>query len=171
LLEPNPAYQGLSLSTLGTYAVQLSANLDSNGRLTALRHRFPILRRNRFLTGSYDKELDVRDLIWINANGKPMEDIQWHDEQMRCFGMLMDGRAQETGIRQRGRNVTMLLVVNGYHDAVEFTLPECPGAYRWNRLSDTNILIEEAGGFDMGSAYMVTSRSLLLFALERDGKR
>src|SRR6516225_9562666 len=30
LLEPNPTYQGLSLSPLGTYAVQLSANLDSS---------------------------------------------------------------------------------------------------------------------------------------------
>src|SRR6266581_4737660 len=32
LLEPNPTYQGLSLSSLGTYPVQVSANLDSNDR-------------------------------------------------------------------------------------------------------------------------------------------
>ncbi|HKE29052.1 MAG TPA: glycogen debranching protein GlgX, partial [Bryobacteraceae bacterium] len=142
------------------------AQIEFVRRLTSLRHRFPILRRNRFLTGTYDKELDVRDLTWINANGKPMEDSQWHDEQMRCFGMLLDGRAQETGIRQKGRNATLLLILNAYHDAVDFTLPECSGGDRWNRLIDTNIPIDEAGSINTGALYTVTPRSLLLFALD-----
>jgi len=47
---------------------------------------------------------------------------------MRCFGMLMDGRAQSTGVRQRGKNATMLLVHQRAHELVEFTLPECPVA-------------------------------------------
>ena len=38
-------------------------------KLCALRAKYPILRRNRFLTGSYDEELDIKDLTWINASG------------------------------------------------------------------------------------------------------
>jgi isoamylase len=71
-------------------------------KITALRHKYPILRRNRFLTGAYDEELDVKDLTWVNASGQEMRAEDWADNGMRCFGMLMDGRARPTGVRQRG---------------------------------------------------------------------
>ena len=55
-----------------------------------------------------------------------MQQEHWGDTGMRCFGMLLDGRAQVTGIKQRGREATILIVINDHHDLVEFTLPECP---------------------------------------------
>ena len=45
---------------------------------------------------------------------------------MRCFGMLIDGRAQPTGIRKRGEDATLLLVLNAWHD-VRAASP-CPSA-------------------------------------------
>ena len=88
---------------------------------------------------------------------------------MRCFGMLLDGRAQVTGIRQRGRQATLLIVINDYHDLVDFTLPECPGGDRWRLLVDTNITDNsEDGEFKVGDTYGVTSRSLLVFGLEAE---
>src|SRR5580700_1339240 len=65
-------------------------------KLANLRHKYPILRRNRFLTGQYVEEVGVKDVTWINANGSEMTPEQWHDGRMACFGMLMDGRAQAT---------------------------------------------------------------------------
>jgi isoamylase len=138
-------------------------------RLTRLRHKYPILRRNLFLTGQYNEELGVKDLTWINANGSEMQQASWGDEGMRCFGMLLDGRAQVTGIRQRGRQATLLIVINDHHDLVEFTLPECPGGDTWSLLIDTNITDNsEQGRFKVGDAYGVTARSLLVFALEAE---
>jgi isoamylase len=131
-------------------------------KLTWMRHKFPILRRNRFLTGEYSKELDVKDLTWINASGSQMRDEDWGDEGMRCFGMLIDGRAQPTGVRQRGTEATMLLVLN----LVEFTLPSPPGGTTWTRLIDTNVPDDEdTPSFKTGESYAVTARSLLLFVL------
>jgi isoamylase len=136
-------------------------------RLTRMRHRYPILRRNLFLTGHYDEELGVKDLTWINANGKEMEQEHWGDTNMRCFGMLLDGRAPVTGIRQRGKQATLLIVINDHHDLVEFTLPECPGGDTWSLLVDTNITDNsEEGVFKVGDSYGVTARSLLVFALQ-----
>jgi len=136
-------------------------------KLTSLRHRYPILRRNLFLNGQYIEELGVRDVTWINANGQQMSEENWHDPNMRCFGMLLDGRAQTSGIRQRGKEATMLIVVNGHYDAVEFTLPECTGACRWSLLIDTNVdATEGLADFPIGAQYLVTGRSLLLFVLE-----
>ena len=137
--------------------------------LTAMRHRYPILRRNLFLTGQYNEELGVKDLTWINANGSEMQYENWSDEGMRCFGMLLDGRAQVTGIRQRGRQATLLIVINDHHDLVRFTLPECNGSDTWLLLIDTNITDNsEHGSFKVGETYGVTARSLLVFALQPD---
>ncbi|MET0280138.1 MAG: glycogen debranching protein GlgX [Steroidobacteraceae bacterium] len=135
-------------------------------QLTQLRNRYPILRRNRFLTGAFDEELQVRDLTWINANGEPMRDEDWGDQRMRCFGMLIDGRARPTGVPQRGVEATMLLILNSHHDLVEFTLPD-QSEGRWLLLIDTNMPeVPEKTPFPVGSRYGVTGRSLLLFVLE-----
>jgi isoamylase len=96
-----------------------------------------------------------------------MEQEHWGDTNMRCFGMLLDGRAQVTGIRQRGKQATLLIVINDYHDLVEFTLPECSGGDTWSLLIDTNVADNsEKGCFKVGDSYGVTARSLLVFALE-----
>ncbi|MGH8118804.1 MAG: glycogen debranching protein GlgX [Rhodanobacteraceae bacterium] len=137
-------------------------------KLTDLRRRYPILRRNRFLTGKYNEELDIKEVMWINANGAEMQDADWGDANMRCFGMQLDGRAQPTGIRKRGHDATLLIVVNAYHDVVTFTLPETPGGPRWKLLIDTNLPDEElAPHFETGDSYDVTARSLLLFVLDQ----
>jgi glycogen operon protein len=133
-------------------------------KLTSLRHRYPILRRNRFLTGAYDEELEVKDLTWINASGDEMRPEDWSNGDMRCFGMLMDGRARPTGLRQRGTEATMLLVLNAHHDVVQFKLPEYAENSPWQLLIDTNIPNAEGSAqFPCGKAYAVTARSLLLF--------
>jgi glycogen operon protein len=136
-------------------------------RLTALRHKYPILRRNRFLTGVYNEELGIKDVTWINASGAEMQPENWGDMSMGCFGMLMDGRAQPTGIRKRGEDATLLMVLNGYHDLVGFTLPETAGGGHWQLLIDTKLPEDaEMSAFATGELYEVTGRSLLLFALE-----
>jgi len=139
-------------------------------KLTGLRHKYPILRRNRFLTGAYDEELDVKDLAWINASGAEMRDEDWSDANMHCFGMIMDGRARPTGLRQRGTEATMLMVLNAHHDLVEFVLPVCQGGDTWNLMLDTNVAsTASAQKFSNGDKYGVTGRSLLLFVLS-DGR-
>jgi isoamylase len=143
-------------------------------KLTGLRHKYPILRRNRFLTGAYNEELGVKDVMWINADGAEMKDANWGDAGMRCFGMLMDGRAQTTGIRQRGHDATLLLVINDHFDMVNFTMPECVGGCQWRLLFDTNLeTIAKKNSaklpeYNPGDQYEVTARSLLLFVMEAD---
>ena len=136
-------------------------------KLTSLRHQYPILRRNRFLTGQYVEEVGVKDVTWVNANGSEMTSEQWNDGGMSCFGMLLDGRAQATGIRKSSKDATLLLVFNGHGDFVEFTMPECYGAMHWSLVVDTNIEDSSAKGtFAPGDKYGVTGRSLLLFVLQ-----
>jgi len=96
-----------------------------------------------------------------------MSDEHWGDNSMKCFGMLMDGWAQRTGIQKPGDDATLLIVINAHHDLVEFTLPESFGGDEWALLVDTNIEDNKAeGSHKTGDTYGVTSRSLLLFALK-----
>jgi isoamylase len=139
-------------------------------KLTKLRHKYPILRRNRFLTGDYNQDLGVKDVTWINANGAEMQAEDWGETNMQCFGMLLDGRSQATGIRHRGQDTTMLLVMNAHSDVVSFTLPECIDGQEWDLLVDTNIPDEDGGNFAIGDQYGVTARSLLLFELRTDSR-
>ncbi len=135
-------------------------------KLTQLRREFPILRRNRFFTGQLDEELDIRDVTWINAAGRQMNDAEWSDANMRCFGMLIDGRAQATGIKQRGSDTSVLLVLNAFHDVVHFTLPDCNGCAGWRPLLDTNAPdAEKSEIFPVGDVYEVTGRSVVGFQL------
>jgi isoamylase len=138
-------------------------------QLCALRHKYPILRRNRFLTGEFDQELEVKDVTWINASGIEMQEADWSDSRMLCFGMLIDGRARPTGLRQRGTEATLLIAVNAHHDVVEFALPTAAGDGTWKLLLDTNLpeMLKEYKG-NAGERYGITARSLVMLAFTPD---
>ena len=138
-------------------------------RLIKLRLAYPILRRGRFLVGDYNEDIGVKDVTWLAPDGNEMSTEQWQDSNGRCLGMLMDGRAQETGIRRAGADATLLLVVNAHHDMVNFRLPPVPEGEFWTCLLDTNdTTIKAQERFNFDHEYAVTGRSLLLFELQRD---
>jgi glycogen operon protein len=139
--------------------------------LIRLRQSLPILRRGRFLVAEYNPELEVKDVTWINASGTEMQQNDWENGLMRCFGMLIDGRAQTSGIKRQASDVTLLIVVNAYHDVVKFTLPEFVGGDQWLTLVDTNDP-ERGDALTLKAAdeYVVTGRSLLLFAALTSGE-
>ncbi len=149
-------------------------DIDESGRkllaftrkLAKLRQDHPILRRERFLTGHYNEELDVKDVTWLRSDGTEMRDDDWGVGHALSLGVLLDGRAQATGIRRRGSDQTLLLQFNAYHDMVRVKLPEVSGGARWARLIDTN-QPEAADGedFGFGADYDVTGRSVVIFKL------
>jgi len=136
-----------------------------------LTHSLPILRRGRFLTAEYNPVLEVKDVTWINASSREMQKGDWGDGKMRCFGMLIDGRAQTSGIKRQASDVTLLIALNAYYDKVRFTLPEFVGGDQWLTLIDTNDP-EGSGASTLktGNVYEVTGRSLLLFAALTSGE-
>jgi isoamylase len=136
-------------------------------KLILLRRRYPILRRSRFLSGEMNEDLGIKEVTWINASGDEMLEEHWIDPMMRCFGIILDGRAQVSGIRQRGQDATILIVFNAHHDLVNFTLPATADSEYWQLLIDTNLPDEGLGRieFEPGDTYEVTARSLLLFSM------
>jgi isoamylase len=139
-------------------------------KLTGLRARYPVLRQKRFLSGVYNEELGLKDVTWVSASGSEMSAEQWQDGNNKCFGMLLDGRVQQSGIRQRGHEATLLIIFNSWQDVVKFKLPgagEEDAGKQWELVADTNMPdLPEGSRFDIGHVYEVTARSLLLFELK-----
>jgi isoamylase len=90
---------------------------------------------------------------------------QWRDGHARCFGMLLDGRAQETGIKRRGSDATMLLIYNAHYDVVNFTLPAVAEGQCWLGLIDTTQPAAQMPPVKFGHTCAVSGRSLMAFGL------
>lgn len=141
-------------------------------RLSSLRQRHPVLRQSRFLTGAWNEQLEIKDGTWLTPTGDEMTSQHWSDPAAKCFGLLLDGRAQSSGIRKRGSEATLLLITNAHHDVVTFTLPAVAGGRDWIRLLDTNLPEDDEDAEDptllsLGHNYQVTGRSLLLLLLRQ----
>ena len=133
--------------------------------MAALRKRYGLLTRGRFLTGKYDDQLGVKDVTWLRPEGNEMQVADWNDPSAKCLGMLLDGRAQETGIKRRGHEQTLLVVMNAHDGVVPFKLPATPEGRQWTRQIDTNRPSIAVAHYKFGSVYEVPGRSLLLFVL------
>jgi isoamylase len=138
---------------------------DFAKKLISIRKAYPVLSRGRFVVGTYNDTLGVKDVTWLCPTGGEMLQTQWDDANAKCFGMLLDGRAQETGIRKRGEDSTVLLVYNAHYDVVNFTLPEVTDGRCWSLLADTNAPLLRATEHTFGEAYSVTGRSMVVFSL------
>jgi glycogen operon protein len=134
-------------------------------KLIATRRAFPVLHRSRFVVGNLNTELDVKDVTWLAPDGTEMEPMQWENPHTRCFGMLLDGRAQETGIKRKGSDATLLLAYNAHYEAVEFKLPEVAQGRSWAALVDTHQPEAPLSLFPMGHGHAIAGRSMVVFGL------
>ncbi|WP_230530912.1 glycogen debranching protein GlgX [Microvirga roseola] len=146
--------------------------LDFTRKLIRLRQSLPILRRGRFLSGQYNEELDVKDVTWLTPAGDEMTPEHWQNPHARCISILFDGRAQPTGIRRRGTDLTLLLILNAHDETVKCKLPEVVGGSSWMCLVDTNNPDQdEPEEFAFGKEYPAVEKSLQLFQLKPERRR
>src|SRR5436305_1593916 len=136
-------------------------------KLVEIRKGQPLFHRGRFLTGAFTAQLVVKDVAWLDPNANEMNSEQWTDPNARSFAMLLDGRAQPTGIRRQGIDRTFLLIIIAHHDNVSFVLPYIPGGDRWQLLIDTNLpLWALRAQSESGTTVDISGRSLSLWELQ-----
>jgi glycogen operon protein len=139
--------------------------IDFVRSLIELRNRYAVLRRNRFLTGAYNEALGVKDVTWLQASGAEMTEEAWTDPRIRCIGMLLDGRAQATGVRERGSDATMLLVLNSHHEEVKLVFPAAIDGQGWRLELDTSDSVQVDRVFKPGEMVEMYGRSVRLYAM------
>ncbi len=134
--------------------------------LIDIRQRQPLFHRGRFLTGTFNEEFGVKDVTWLDPTGEEMTTRQWVDGNARSMQVLLDGRAQPTGIRQKGSDRTLLMMLNAHHEAITFVFPSSFRGSVWKLLVETAQIDRMVDPhLEFGTEYELPARSLALWEI------
>lgn len=97
-----------------------------------------------------------------------MDDAHWTDAGARSVGLLLEGKAQTSGVKELADDDTLLIVINAYHEGVTFTLPSSDEPVHWKLVLST----DEALEVDMmpagASEFLAPPRSVSVFECKSD---
>jgi glycogen operon protein len=145
------------------------ALLEFTRALIGLRKAHPVFRRRRFFQGRRIRGSDMKDLAWFRPDGKPMTEEDWTSPLTRCLGFQLTGTAiDETDAE--GRPIvddTFLVLLNAYHERVDFVLPGHEQGAAWEVVLDTRDgeVPRDGRSCRGGEACQMEARSLMLLRL------
>ncbi|MCS6787233.1 MAG: glycogen debranching protein GlgX [Thiobacillaceae bacterium] len=139
--------------------------------LARLRQSHPIFRRRGFFQGRPVRGEGVKDIAWLNPDGREMSEEEWQQHFARCLGVYLSG-AELDEVDARGRPVhddDFLLLINAHHETIPFRLPGYARADDWRLLVDTSHPqgFVAASHHPPGTHYPLEGRSLVLFIRPR----
>jgi len=137
------------------------------GRLAALRHAHPILRRRRHFQGRGLRGEGLGDIGWFTPAGEWMTSADWDSGRVRSVAVFLNGDAiPEPDARgERVKDDDFFLLFNGHHQPIEFTLPDLGAGERWAVAVDTAApLLDDAEQRTVktGQSMPVEARSVLV---------
>ena len=113
--------------------------LDFARRIIRLRREHPVFSRRRYVRADALTPEGLKEVIWLNPEGREMSESDWQQDFARCFGVYLAGGAIERRGR-RGepiRDSNFLLLLNAHHEAIPFRVAELLIAKAWTALLDT----------------------------------
>jgi glycogen operon protein len=113
--------------------------LEFTARMAKLRHDEGVLREDWFFQGEHIFDSRFKDLTFFRTDGKEMSEEDWHKEDLRSFGYLLGGDALVVPDRAGRRPIgdTLLMLLNGDANEVNFTLPQIDSVRAWDLVVDT----------------------------------
>jgi glycogen operon protein len=140
--------------------------VDFTRRVIALRMAHPVFRRRRFFQGRSIRGAGLKDLQWLNPEGREMTEEEWNMPFARCVGLLLAGEAlADHDARGRLlRDDNFLWLLNAHHEEVPFVLPGESPSRRWAVLFDTSHEdgLRPGGLLHAGDRYPLEGRSTAL---------
>ncbi len=122
-----------------------------------LRKRYRLLRSGSFLHGEAIDDKGTRNVVWYRPDGQEMDAAAWADPQAKVVGVLLCDATTR-----------LMILVNPYHEPIDFKLPGANLAAAWQ------LRIDAGGGtidppdrrFTAEQSIRLEGRSLLLLAGE-----
>jgi isoamylase len=107
--------------------------------IVSFRRRHPVFRRPRFLRGERIAGSELPDITWFRPDGREMVGSDWQNPHRAALGLFLAGDALDWR-DAKGEPVTddtFLVLLNGSHEDLQFTLPAIEWGARWALRIDT----------------------------------
>jgi glycogen operon protein len=116
--------------------------LEFTKRLIELRKTHPVFRRSRFLAGA-----EASELRWFTPAGTEMTDGDWSDPSALAIALYLDGSDDPDRTADGTLLVDddFLVLVNGWWEPLDFTLPDTRPQAGWRVEIDTYDPASQAG--------------------------
>ncbi|GAA5162553.1 glycogen debranching protein GlgX [Ornithinimicrobium tianjinense] len=140
--------------------------LEFTSRLIRLRREHPAFRRRRFFAGDADHggQSALGDIVWYSPAGTEMPAEDWHLRE-QAVTVFLNGEAIPDRDR-RGRVVTddhFLLLFNGHHETIPFTVPDGIDTTTWRVVVDTTgDDIDDSVPWETGSTHLMPGRAVVV---------
>jgi glycogen operon protein len=150
-----------------------STLFEFTSALVSLRRAHPTFRRKQFFTGEAVRDGErLDDIVWLHADGRPMEDGDWtapvDQAGGRTLGMYLNGQGI-SGRDLRGQRIEddhFLLFFNA-GDGLEIALPPAEYAAAWNIVVNTGGVVDEDHTYAAGDRVRLESRSTVVLREHR----
>lgn len=130
-------------------------------KLIRFRKDHDVLRAPEFMHGLKKDAHGVKDITWINPEGREQTDGDWAKKEDRSIGVIFNEKAALG--RKDGER--LLAVFNAHKGEVNFTLPEVKGGKGWVRVLDTSApeMADDMTVHADKSSYTLPARSTVVF--------
>jgi isoamylase len=139
--------------------------LEFTSRLIELRKAHPNFRRKKFYQDRTIRKSVVRDIAWYGADGHEMTEDEWNSHWIRSLGLMFNGETLNVVDDVMGRPViddSFLILINAYHEGVEFSIPKAPHDRGWISVLDTADEVDPFKEEEINDSRILTGRSLML---------
>jgi isoamylase len=127
------------------------------------RNEHSVLRRRRFFQGRKLFGSDVKDITWLQPDGKEMTEQTWQKSQVHTIGVILAGDAIDE-FNERGERIaddTLLILMNAHQDLTPFIMPKGD----WEMILHTydHGVSEQDQSSNGGEKFDLQGRTLVLF--------
>jgi isoamylase len=136
--------------------------------LVNLRRRHRVFSRPRFFRGEVVSATGLKDITWLTPEGREATEDDWKNPVALSIAYVLGGAAGEfyTPGGQRDIDESFLVMLNAWHQDIDFHIPELPEQMAWEPLVDTST--ETGFGADgrlflPGEVFALKARSFALF--------
>jgi isoamylase len=143
---------------------------DSRVRLMEFTRK---LHRRKFFQDRTIRNSVQRDVAWYGADGNQMPESAWTTEWTRSMALMLNGKTLQVSDENGDplEDDSFLILVNAFHEGVEFTLPPPPNGSPWSQVMDTENIDDPFKRAKVGAKVIVGGRSLMLFSDSKDVAR
>jgi isoamylase len=136
-------------------------------QLTRLTQSQPVLNRRNFFQGRRIRGAGVKDIAWLDSDGREVADSAWNSG-LKALGMRLNGESIDD-VDERGAPIqgdTLLVLLNVQPDLVRFQLPRHKPSERWKPIIDTSKSQVAETLMRQGEAYELHGQSLVVLSLK-----